>query len=107
MKEDELVVSAWLNTSKDPVQGTNQTRATFWRRIYEYYEKNKTFESKRTESSIMHRWLHILEQVNKFCGCYDQIERRNQSGRTIQDKVFVTSSILVPFIYKCVCTHIF
>jgi hypothetical protein len=35
VKEDELVVSAWLNVSKDLVQGANQ-----------YYEKKKTIESR-------------------------------------------------------------
>jgi hypothetical protein len=35
----------------------------------------------------MHRWLTIQFQVNKYCACYEQIEGRNQSGKTIQDKV--------------------
>uniref|UniRef100_J3MKP8 Uncharacterized protein n=1 Tax=Oryza brachyantha TaxID=4533 RepID=J3MKP8_ORYBR len=26
-------------------------------------------------------------QVNKFCSCYDSIERRHQSGKTIHDKI--------------------
>jgi hypothetical protein len=34
--EDEIVVSAWLNGSKDPVQGANQSHASFWRRISKY-----------------------------------------------------------------------
>ena len=38
VKEDELVVSSWLNVSKDPVQGANQSRASFRRSIYDYYE---------------------------------------------------------------------
>ncbi|CAD6246536.1 unnamed protein product [Miscanthus lutarioriparius] len=86
-KEDEVVVSAWLNVSKDPVHGANQSRASFWSRIRDYYEKNKKTKAYRTESSIMHRWMTILVQVNKFCGCYEAIEHRNQSGATIQDKI--------------------
>ena len=30
-----------------------------------------------------------LAQVNKFCACYEAIERRNQNGATIQDMVIV------------------
>ena len=86
-KEDEVVVSVWLNISKDPMHGANQSRASFWSRIHAYYEKNKKTEAYITESSIMHRWMTILVQVNKFCACYEAIERRNQSGATIQDKV--------------------
>nr|TKW39025.1 hypothetical protein SEVIR_1G151900v2 [Setaria viridis] len=63
-KENLVVCSAWLNVSKDPIHKANQSRST----------------------SIMHRWLTILFQVNKYCSCYEAIERRNQSGLTIQEK---------------------
>ncbi|XP_066333304.1 glutathione S-transferase T2-like [Miscanthus floridulus] len=84
--EDEIVVSAWLNVSKDPVQGANQSHSSFWRRIYDYYETHRKSFASRTESSLMHRWMYILENVNKYCSCYDAIDHRNQSGKTIQDK---------------------
>jgi hypothetical protein len=80
-------VSAWLNISTDPVQGTNQTKGSFWIRVYEYYHLNKEFTSNRTQSSLLHRWKGILVSVNKFCGCLTQIEGRNQSGVTFQDKI--------------------
>ena len=38
-KEDLVVVSAWLNVSKDPVHGANQSKQTFWSRIHDYFEK--------------------------------------------------------------------
>ena len=44
--EDVIVVSAWLNVSKDPVQGANQSHSSFWRRIYDCYEtQRKSFAS--------------------------------------------------------------
>jgi hypothetical protein len=86
-KEDIIVCSAWLNVSKDPINGANQSRTTFWSRVHAYFEKHKTTPAVRTESSLMHRWLTIQFQVNKYCACYEAIERRNQSGKTIQDKV--------------------
>nr|TKW04091.1 hypothetical protein SEVIR_7G087200v2 [Setaria viridis] len=86
-KEDLVVCSAWLNVSKDPIHGANQSRSTFWSRVYAFFKKNKTTAAVRIESSIMHRWLTIRYQVNKYCSCYEAIERRNQSGLTIQDKI--------------------
>ena len=86
-KEDVVICSAWLNVSKDPIHGANQTRLSFWRRIHDFFEKNKETPTVRTESSIMHRWLTIQKDVNKYCSCYEAIERRNQSGATIQDMV--------------------
>ena len=41
-KEDLVVVSAWLNISKDPVHGANQSKGTFWNKIHTYFEENKT-----------------------------------------------------------------
>ena len=86
-QEDQLLVSAWLNISTDPIQGTNQTKGSFWTRVYDYYHSNKEFTSDRSQSSLLHRWKGILVNVNKFCGCVTRIEGRNQSGVTIQDKV--------------------
>jgi hypothetical protein len=86
-EEDKVICSGWLNVSKDPIHGANQTLNGFWRRVHDYFEKNKNTTEERSQSSIMHRWLAIQHQVNKFCSCYDAIERRNKSGSTIQDKV--------------------
>jgi hypothetical protein len=93
-QEDALLVSAWLNININPVHGTNQTRGTFWKRVYDFFHKNKTFESSRTESSLLHRWGLIQENVNKFCGCVSNIEDRRQSGVTFQDKVMFVSVFL-------------
>jgi hypothetical protein len=86
-QEDEVICSAWLNVSKDPINGSNQTRTTFWGRVHAFYEEHNKSGAVRTENSIMHRWLTIQLQVNKFCSCYEAIKRRNQSGTTIEDKV--------------------
>ena len=75
-KEDEVVCSGWLNVSKDPIHGANQTKSTFWGRVHAFFEKNNKTGSVRTESSIMHRWLTIQHQVNKFHACYEAIERK-------------------------------
>ncbi len=85
--EDRLLVSAWLNVSTDSTQGTNQTRATFWKRILLFYEGNKGAFGERTENSLLHRWTVIQDAVSKFCGCISSIESRNQSGMTIHDRV--------------------
>ena len=69
-------------------------------RIHAYFEENKTTPFLRSESSIMHRWMTILSQVNKFCSCYEQIECRHQSGATIQDKVIIFLFFFISFIGK-------
>lgn len=86
--EDMLLISGWLNVSMDPVQGSNQTHACYWDRIWNYFEENKTgLASERTANSLCNRWCTINEKVAKFIGFYNQICGRNQSGISEQDKV--------------------
>jgi len=65
-EEDEVICSGWLYISKDPINGANQTRSTFWSRVHAFFEKEKKSTTVSTESSIMHRRLTIQAQVNKF-----------------------------------------
>jgi hypothetical protein len=85
--EDEVLVSAWLNISLDPIVGKDQKGGRYWSRIFEYFHEHNKCQSKRTLNSLMHRWETIQKCVNKFCGCLTRIELRRQSGTTMQDMV--------------------
>jgi len=65
-KEDEILVSAWLNVSLDPIIGANQTHKSYWTRIHDYFHENLTFPSDRSQNSLLHRWSTIHDSVNKF-----------------------------------------
>ncbi|XP_050229508.1 glutathione S-transferase T3-like [Mercurialis annua] len=87
VEEDLHIVSSWLNISIDALQGNEQKHRTYWTRLWEYFHRYKNFESERTQISLMNRWSTIQLATNKFCGCYAQIESRNQSGINEQDKI--------------------
>ncbi|CAL5049400.1 unnamed protein product [Urochloa decumbens] len=87
VKEDNLLVAAWLEIGMDAVQGTDQPRATFWERIQEHYHSHKDFDTDRNWNSLAHRWGIIQDAVNKFCSWYAHVQRRPESGVTEQDKV--------------------
>ena len=93
VEEDLLLISAWLNTSMDPITGNQQKHNTYWDKIYEYFEKEKTSCISHTAKTLMHRWSMIQLKTNKFCGCLAQIEKRNESGLNEQDKVFFFLSL--------------
>ena len=88
--EDILLVSAWLNVGMDGISGVDQSQGTYWRRIHEYFHANKSFESTRTEVSLINRWSTIHD-VNLFCGCLTRIEDRNQSGSRVDDNIYTLS----------------
>ncbi|XP_062195305.1 glutathione S-transferase T3-like [Phragmites australis] len=82
MKEDLLLVSAWLNISMDPVVGSNQSLGAFWQRIESYFHEHKDFASTRNKKSLQGRWAFINGLVQKFCGHYAHAMRSRRSGTT-------------------------
>uniref|UniRef100_A0A0D3E998 Myb-like domain-containing protein n=1 Tax=Brassica oleracea var. oleracea TaxID=109376 RepID=A0A0D3E998_BRAOL len=68
--DDVALISAWLNTSKDPVVANEQRAGAFWKRIAAYFAASpKVAGSEVRESShCKQRWQKINNQVNKFCG---------------------------------------
>nr|POE88692.1 glutathione s-transferase t3 [Quercus suber] len=57
--EDNLLVSAWLNTSVDAMQGTDQRIAKFWKKIWQYFCENNTCGTTRSASCLQSRWGNI------------------------------------------------
>ena len=87
IKEDCLLVSAQLNTTLDAVQGNEQKHKTYWNRVWEYFNTEKTFTSTRNSNSPMNRWSTIQLQTNKFVGMLASMEMTNPSGVNEQNKV--------------------
>ncbi|KAL1225554.1 Glutathione S-transferase T3 [Cardamine amara subsp. amara] len=90
-KEDILLISAWLNTSKDPVVGNEQRAAAFWTRIAAYFNssvrKNPELAGipSRDHTHCKQRWQRINDQVCKFVGCYEAAHSTIKSGWSDED----------------------
>jgi hypothetical protein len=87
IQEDEMLCSAYINVSKDPITGCNQPMGAYWDRVWEYYQAHKKMQSERTKCSLQHRWKKIQRDTSKFCGYHDSIERLNESGKNEDDRV--------------------
>ena len=87
IEEDKLIVSAWLNTSKDAITGNEQQGDAFWQRILQYLELHGGNQEERSQSSIKSRCTNINAKCSKFVGFHSQIERLRQSGHTEQNNV--------------------
>ncbi|KAL4597578.1 hypothetical protein ACB092_11G000500 [Castanea dentata] len=72
--EDNLLVSAWLNTSVDAVQGTDQKADTFWEKVWQYFCENNTYGTTRSVSSVTSRWGTISRETSKFAELLAKIE---------------------------------
>ena len=59
--DDEVLISAWLNTSKDAVVGNEQKLRTFWKRIDEYFAT--TLHENIENVHCKQRWHRINDQT--------------------------------------------
>ena len=87
VEEDKLIMSVWLNTSKDAITGNEQQGGAFWQRILQYLELHGGNHEERSQSSIKSCWIDINAKCSKFFGFHSQIERLRQSGQTEQNNV--------------------
>ncbi|XP_013617754.1 PREDICTED: glutathione S-transferase T3-like [Brassica oleracea var. oleracea] len=72
-KEDIVLISAWLNTNKDPIVSNEQKAVAFWKRIEEY------FNSSPQLSGFPPR------EVCKFVGSYEAALKAQASGENDND----------------------
>jgi hypothetical protein len=78
---------------------TSKKNSTFWGRVKKHYHEHRTFESNSNWSSLKHRWGTIKKKISIFQGFHESVERRNESGKTRNDKV---NFLFILFF----CTHL-
>ncbi|XP_013589476.1 PREDICTED: glutathione S-transferase T3-like [Brassica oleracea var. oleracea] len=85
--DDEVLISAWLNTSKDAVVGTEQKSGAFWKRVADYFAASPKHAGleKREPLNCKNRWHKINDLVSKFCGAYEAAARQKTSGQNEND----------------------
>ncbi|XP_013624381.1 PREDICTED: glutathione S-transferase T3-like [Brassica oleracea var. oleracea] len=94
--DDEVLISVWLNTSKDAVVGNDQKSGTFWKRVGEYVAASphgREGGEKREHLHCKQRWHKINDLTNKFCGAFAAAERQITSGQNDNDVLKVAHDI--------------
>ncbi|KAL0799269.1 hypothetical protein Bca101_054444 [Brassica carinata] len=86
--DNEVLISVWLNTSKDVVVGNEQKLEAFWKRVGDYFAASPHGQKDgehRGDVTCKKRWHRINDQVTKFCGAYSAAERQTGSGESDTD----------------------
>ncbi|XP_013694905.1 glutathione S-transferase T3-like [Brassica napus] len=93
--DDVVLISLWLNTSKDPVVGNEQRSNAFWKRIADYFSASRKLAGtdKREASHCKNRWHKINDLVCKFAGAYEAASRERTSGQNENDVLKVSHDI--------------
>lgn len=86
-REDGVLISAWLNTSKDPVIGNEQKALAFWKRIAAYFAASPKLDGaqKREPTHCKARWGKINKGVCMFVGCFEAATKQRSSGQNEDD----------------------
>src|SRR6266508_396754 len=85
--EDNVLCKAWLEISCDPVTNTGQRKESFWSRVLQRYNSQRSNYPERSQKSLMSRWDYIKAEVSKFSGYMAEMLRRNPSSMNDSDKV--------------------
>ncbi|XP_062224564.1 glutathione S-transferase T3-like [Phragmites australis] len=87
-EEDELLMSAWLNVSQDPVVGTDQSKETYWGRIAKYFNTyRKPTMMTRSDKALINHMKLIMDAISKFAVHVRKVEQLNPSGTNERDKM--------------------
>uniref|UniRef100_A0A0D3CAL5 Myb-like domain-containing protein n=1 Tax=Brassica oleracea var. oleracea TaxID=109376 RepID=A0A0D3CAL5_BRAOL len=86
-KEDFVLISGWLNTSKDHIVSNEQKVTSFWKRIEAYVNCSPLLTGcvPREWSQCKQRWGRVNEQVCKFVGSYEAAMKHQSSGQNEDD----------------------
>ncbi|XP_013650951.1 glutathione S-transferase T3-like [Brassica napus] len=93
--DDIVLISSWLNTSKDPVVGNEQKSVDFWKRIAAYFSASPKLAGceKREASQCKQHWRKLNDLVCKFCGAYEAATREKTSGMNENDMLKLAHKI--------------
>ena len=68
-------------------KGVEQKKDSYWGTITSKFNEESKEGNFRTYFSLSHRWRTILGYYNKFSGYELEVEKRNESGKSLGDKV--------------------
>ena len=94
-KEDVVLISAWLNTSKDSVIGNEQKAGSFWKRVGAYFNASPQLVgmADREVGNCKQRWSKISDQVSKFVGSLRAATSQQSSGQNDNDVMKLANEI--------------
>ena len=91
--DDEVLIGAWLNTSKDAVIGNEQKSGTFWKRVGEYFAGATEAGEKTEHVHCKQMWHTINDHTNKLLAAFAAAEREVTSSQSDNDVLKVAHDI--------------
>uniref|UniRef100_A0A0D3B8I5 Myb-like domain-containing protein n=1 Tax=Brassica oleracea var. oleracea TaxID=109376 RepID=A0A0D3B8I5_BRAOL len=90
-KEDLVLISVWLNTSKDPIVSNEQKLGAFWKRIEAYFNSSPQLIGSlpREWGQCKQRWGRVNAEVCRFVGSHETALKEQASGQSTLNDINV------------------
>ena len=107
MHEDILLCNTWLQVSRDPSVGGDQSRDAYWNRMKEHFDLHNKSGVDYSDRSLRSRWSRINRDCQKWAATQKAVDKLNPSGTNDIDRVSVISSMFIMLVLGVCSANLF
>ncbi|XBI47633.1 hypothetical protein VPH35_111543 [Triticum aestivum] len=91
--DDKLLCNTYLQVSRDPSIGGDQSRDAYWGRMKEYFDDHNVSVIDRSERSLRSRWSTINSDCQKWAAAQKAVDKINPSGTNEDDRFNIAQNL--------------
>ncbi|KAE8783734.1 Alternative oxidase 1a, mitochondrial [Hordeum vulgare] len=91
--DDKLLCNTWLQVSRDPSVGGDQSRDAYWGRMKEHFDAQNVSGIDRSERSLRSRWSTINSACQKWAAAQKAVDKLNPSGTNEDDRYNIAQNL--------------
>uniref|UniRef100_A0A8I6X2K3 No apical meristem-associated C-terminal domain-containing protein n=1 Tax=Hordeum vulgare subsp. vulgare TaxID=112509 RepID=A0A8I6X2K3_HORVV len=91
--DDKLLCNTWLQVSRDPSVGGDQSRDAYWGRMKEHFDAQNVSGIDRSERSLRSRWSTINSDCQKWAAAQKAVDKLNPSGTNEDDRYNIAQNL--------------
>uniref|UniRef100_A0A8I6Y8P5 No apical meristem-associated C-terminal domain-containing protein n=1 Tax=Hordeum vulgare subsp. vulgare TaxID=112509 RepID=A0A8I6Y8P5_HORVV len=91
--DEKLLRNTWLQVSRDPSIGGDQSRDAYWGRMKEYFDAQNVSGIDRFERSLRSRWSTINSDCQKWVAAQKAVNKLNPSGTNEDDRYNIAQNL--------------
>nr|XP_020161559.1 glutathione S-transferase T3-like [Aegilops tauschii subsp. strangulata] len=91
--DDILLCNTWLQVSRDPSVGCDQSRDAYWGRMKEHFDAHNVSGIDRSERSLRSRWSTINSDCQKWVAAQKAVDKLNPSGTNEDDRYNIAQNL--------------
>ncbi|KAE8819990.1 Alternative oxidase 1a, mitochondrial [Hordeum vulgare] len=91
--DDKLLCNTWLQVSRNPSVGDDQSRDAYWGRMKEHFDAQNVSGIDRSERSLRSRWSTINSDCQKWAAAQKAVDKINPSGTNEDDRYNIAQNL--------------